>query len=160
MSEQFEHKAHPSKVQEGLSHVDNESLPGQPTEQDLMALIRKMQQQLIFLEKKIDILISQSQGGSFRQKQYSKPFHTFDRAHRRPDRGYNNTSSERSFERGGHFEKRRTEENREFGHKRAYDNPRESDSGGRPHFEKRHGGENRGFHQRKKPFYYGRKDRG
>lgn len=161
MNEQSQHKALPLKVQEGLSLVDNDSLPPAPAEQDVVALIKKMQQQLVFLEKKIDILINQSLGRPFRQKPFSKSFRSFGHAHRRSDREHDNTSGEKSFDRGRHFEKRHGEENRGFGHKKkAYDNPRESDSGQEHHFEKRHGGGKRGFDQKKKPFYYGRKDRG
>ena len=43
----------------------NDSLSSALAEQDVVVLIKKMQQQLIFLEKKIDILISQSQAKIF-----------------------------------------------------------------------------------------------
>lgn len=49
---------------------------------DVADLIIKMQQQLSFLEKKIDTLISQSGEKSFERKDYSKPFQRFDRSHR------------------------------------------------------------------------------
>jgi len=138
----------------------NDSLPPAPAEQDVVALIKKMQQQLVFLEKKIDILISQSSGRPLGEKRFSKPFRSFGRYHR-SDRGYDNTSGEKSFERGSHFEKRHGEENRGFDHKeKPSDNPRESGFGQEHHFKKRHGGGKRGFDQKKKPFYYGRKDRG
>lgn len=113
MSEQFKH---------------NGSLPPASTEQDVIALVKKMQQQLVFLEKKIDILISQSQDRPFRQKPFSRPFRPFG-YHRRPEREHENTSEEKRFDR-----------------------PR--------HFEKRHGQDKRGFDQKKKPFYFKRKDRG
>lgn len=115
---------------------DNSSTP-QQSEPDVLVLIKKMQQQLVFLEKKIDILINQSQA----RPSYERPF-----------------SRERSFDRGRRFEKRPGEESQGFGYKKkSYDNPRESDSGREHHFEKRHSGENRGFGQKKKPFYLGRK---
>jgi hypothetical protein len=60
-----------------------------PSETDLVSLLKKMQLQLNFLEKKIDILISQSQAKPFRERTasdrpfqkrpYSKPSRSFDR---------------------------------------------------------------------------------
>jgi hypothetical protein len=60
-----------------------------PSETDLVALLKKLQQQLNFLEKKIDVLISQSQPKPFRDKAsssrpfqkrtFSKPSRSFDR---------------------------------------------------------------------------------
>jgi len=139
----------------------NEALPPVPAEQDVVVLIKKMQQQLVFLEKKIDILINQSKARPFSEKHFSKPFRSFGHPHRRSDRAQDNTSGEKSFDRGRHFEKRNGEENQGFGYqKKAYDNSRESNSGQEHHFEKRHDGEKRGFAQEKKPFYYRRKDRG
>ena len=40
---------------------------------DVVSLIKKMQQQLNFLEKKIDLLIGQSPERPFREKRFSKP---------------------------------------------------------------------------------------
>lgn len=86
---------------------------------DVVFLIKKIQEQLVFLEKKIDLLIKQSQGAPPREKFFPKPYRSFDRPHRQ-DKG-------------------------EFGHKKkSYDNSR--------------GAEHHGFVQKKKPFYYGRKD--
>ena len=88
----------------------NDSLPSASAEQDVVVLIKKMQQQLTFLEKKIDILISQSQAKSFGEKHFSKPFRSFDRPHRRPGREHGYASAEKSFDRG--------EESRGFGQKK------------------------------------------
>jgi len=139
----------------------NDFLPPAPAEQDAVVLIKKMQQQLISLEKKIDILVNRSLGKPFSEKHFSKPFRSFSQHHRSSDREHGNTFGEKSFDRGRHFEKRHGEENRGFGHKnKAYNNSRESDSGQGHHFEKGHGAEKRGFEQKNKPFYYRRKDRG
>ncbi len=122
----------------------NDPLPQASPEQDLVALIKKMQQQLIFLEKKIDILISQFQERPFEKRHFSKPF--------RP--------AEKSFDHGRRFEKRPGEENRGFGYKKkSYNNPRGSDFGQEQRFEKRHGDENRGFGQKKRPFFHKRRDK-
>jgi len=146
MSEQFRHK---------------EALPLAPAEQDILVLIRKMQQQLVFLEKKMDILIGQSSGRPYSEKHFSKPFRSFGRSDRYSGRGQVNASGEKSFERGRHFEKRHSEENRGFDHKKkAYDNSRESGIKPERHFEKRPEGEKRGFDPKKKPFSYRRKDPG
>lgn len=139
-------------MSEQLKH--NDSLPHVPVEQDLMVLIKKMQQQLASLEKKIDILMSQSQDKPFRQRQFSKPFRTFG-PHRRPEREYGDVSEEKRFGRPRHFEKRYSPENRGFGHKReSYGNPRESNFTPGRSFEKRRSGEKREFDQKKKPFYH------
>ncbi len=138
----------------------NEVLPPAPAEQDMLVLIRKMQQQLVILEKKIDILINQSLGRPFSEKRFSKPFRPFGRPDRHSNRAQVNASGEKSFDRGRHFEKRHSEENRGFDHrKKAYDNSRESDFNQERHFEKRPDGEKREFDQKNKPFSYRRKDR-
>ena len=59
-------------------------------EMDMMALLQKMQQQLVFLEKKLDTLLQQSQQkpsfGGNRERSFSKPFRPFTRpGGHRPD---------------------------------------------------------------------------
>ena len=132
----------------------NDSLPPASAEQDVVVLIKKMQQQLVFLEKKIDILISQSQERPFSKEQhFSRPFRSFGRPHR--------PSGEKSFDRERPFEKRHGEEDRGFGYKKkSYGHTRGSDFSQERHFEKRHDGEKRGFDPKKKPFFHKRKDRG
>ncbi len=118
MSEQFKHEAHPSKVRDGLSRSDNDSLPPLPDEQDVVALIKKMQQQLVFLEKKIDILISQSQARPSGEKYFPKSFRPFGHPHRSYDKGRDNASRESDSGQGRHFEKRFGGENRGFNQKK------------------------------------------
>jgi hypothetical protein len=145
-------------MNEQIQH--NDSLPPAPAEQDTVALLKKMQQQLAFLEKKIDILINQSSGRPFREKKFSRPFRSFGKQNRY-DRERDTATGEKSFDRGGHFEKRHGEENREFGQQRkTYDNPPESGPGQGHQFKKRRGGKGRGFDQKNNPFSYRRKDRG
>ena len=55
-------------------------------EQDIAALINKMQEQLVSLEKKIDTLISRPSERPSGEKHFSKPFQRFDRP-RHHDRG-------------------------------------------------------------------------
>ncbi len=74
---------------------ENEDLSVSPqTDSDVVSLIKKMQQQLNFLEKKIDILIGQSPERPFgdREKRFSKPF--------RPSFGGGASHGKRDFNRG------------------------------------------------------------
>ncbi|MBU1124777.1 MAG: hypothetical protein KKC84_02015 [Candidatus Omnitrophica bacterium] len=138
----------------------HEELPSAPTEQSVFALIKKMQQQLVFLEKKIDILIEQSQGKPFREKQFSRPFRSYGRPYRNSHRAQGDPSGERRFDRGRHFEKPHSEESRGFEHKKkTFDSPGERDFAPPRHFEKRTDGDKRGFVPRKKPFSFRNKDR-
>ncbi|MDD2702723.1 MAG: hypothetical protein PHC33_01780 [Candidatus Omnitrophica bacterium] len=138
-------------------------LPPAPDEQDLAVLVKKMQQQLALLEKKIDILINQSETKPRGGRNFSKSFRTFSHPHRRFERGHDeNPPGEKRFFPGRHFEKRRGEEGHESGrHKKAYgDFPeRDSQSPGHP-FKKHYGGKKKDFVYREKPFYLRRKDRG
>ena len=97
----------------------NDFSPPASAEQDMVVLIKKMHQQLLFLEKKIDILINQSQARPFGEKHFSKPFRSFDRPHRRPGREYGHGSAEKGLDRERHFEKRHGEESRGFAQKKG-----------------------------------------
>ena len=93
----------------------NENPPVSPqAEPDVVALIKKIQQQLVFLEKKIDILINQSQGASSKERFFSKPYRSFD--HYKKKTYDNPRGSDFGHER--HFEKRHGDENRGFGQKK------------------------------------------
>jgi len=132
-----------------------------PVEQDVIALIKRMQQQLAFLEKKIDILINQTQARPFSERHFPKPFRSSGRPHRHSAGERDTVYGERSGDRRQHFEKRRGETTQSFGYRRkAYDTPRESEGEPEHHFEKRRGGEQREFNGKKKPFYNKRKGRG
>ena len=103
MNEQFSHN--PSVV------------PG-PTNADVVALIKKMQQQLEFLEKKIDTLINQSQEKPFQEKRFSKPFRSFGHSPRYGKGEHDRSPRERDFDQGRHSEKRPGDQNRSFGQKK------------------------------------------
>ena len=128
MSEQFE--------QDGSIVVPH-------VETDVLVLIKKVQQQLVFLEKKIDTLISQSQERPSREKSFSKPYRSFGHTQRydRPERDAR--PRDRGFSQGSSFNKHRSDEGR---------------SSERP-FHKHQSDEKRGFSPRSKPFFRGRKDR-
>ena len=93
------------------------AVPG-PANADVVALIRKMQQQLEFLERKIDILINQSQEKPFQEKRFSKPFRSFGHSPRHGKGEYDRSSRGKDFDQGRHFEKRPGGPNRDFGQKK------------------------------------------
>jgi len=66
-------------------------------EQDVTALINKIQEQLVSLEKKIDTLISQSSKKPAEGKHFSKPFQRFDRPYHYGKGERDNNFRERSF---------------------------------------------------------------
>jgi len=74
-------------------------------EQDVVTMIKKIQQQLIFLEKKIDTLINQSSGKRFEAKRFSKPLQPFDRSSYYGRGKQGNPSRERSFAPSRPFDK-------------------------------------------------------
>jgi len=107
---------------------ENEELSAPPqADSDVVSLIKKMQQQLNFLEKKIDILIGQSPERPFqdREKRFSKPF--------RPSFG--NRGGGRDFNRGPRREGFSHDRPREGGF--SHGRPRE---GGFSHSRPREGG--------------------
>jgi hypothetical protein len=96
------------------SYVDSDEIEEMPDESvaDIMDILERMQRQLTFLEKKIDMLLNRTEGErpvdgarpfpkSFR-KPYDKPFQRFDRPPRRgrndgedTDRGYRDKEAAR-----------------------------------------------------------------
>ncbi len=130
-------------------HQHNDFLPPAPAEQEVVVLIKKIQQQLVFLEKKIDTLIDQSKSGSF-----SRP-------HQRFDRKYDNSSRGKDFYPSRHFGKPHGGESRGFGHeKKVYEHTQEGEPGKERQFNKRYDGKKKRFEQKNKPFFFKRRDRG
>ena len=127
---------------------------------DVIALIKRMQQQLAFLEKKIDLLISQSQPRTSGERHFSKPFGSAGPSRRRTAREHDGNYGERRADRGRHFGKRPGENNRDFGRdKQTYDKPREGDRDQERHFEDRHGRDKGKFKHKGGSFYDRRKGR-
>jgi hypothetical protein len=136
---------------------------------DVVALIKKLQQQVNALDKKIEILLSRPQERSFGDKRFSGSSRPFNRPsfHGRDDRhssgrgeyrhgGRESFGSRDSFRpreaREGNFRERDSREGHSFEKK-----PYHSD---RPHGSDRpHSGEPRAFAPRKKPFFLKRKER-
>lgn len=138
-------------------------LPAASDEQNLAALIKQLQKQVTFLEKKIDQMISQSSGRPFSGgKSYSKPYRSFDRPRSYSDGVAGRSGGEKNFERGSHFKKCEGEESRGFGgyKKKSYGDHRESAFGQERHFARRSDGPREGFeHKKKSSFPYKRKSR-
>ncbi|OGW79255.1 MAG: hypothetical protein A3G33_00195 [Omnitrophica bacterium RIFCSPLOWO2_12_FULL_44_17] len=109
---------------------DDTSSVSPQAEPNVMTAIKKIQEQLGFLEKKIDILIKQSSERPFKENHFSKPF--------RPG-GF---GPPRYHARGGRD-----------------DRPRENSFSQERRFDKRHSGGNRGFGQQEKQFFPRRKGR-
>ena len=104
-------------------------MPPPPDRNDVLILVKQIQQQLNFLEKKIDMLVAaQSQARPSSEQRFSKPFRPFDR-NRSFDRGESYPRGEKTFDRG-------------FSHKRKpYSDTREGGPSQGQHFEKRQGSE-------------------
>jgi len=127
---------------------------------DVIALIKRMQQQLAFLEKKIDLLISQSQSRPSGERHFSKPFGSAGSSRHHAAREHDGNYGESRADRGRHFGKRPGEDNRDFRrHSRDSDSPRESDRGPGHHFEDRHGRDKGKFKNKGSSFYDRRKGR-
>lgn len=153
-------------MSEHLEENEELSVPPQ-ADSDVLSLIKKMQQQLNFLEKKIDILIGQSPERPFRdrEKRFSKPF--------RPSFG-GGAHGKRDFNRGPRREGFSHDRPREggfshdrprasgFSHDRpreggfSHDRPRERSVGPERAFDRKPG-TSRGFGHGDKPFFRHRK---
>jgi hypothetical protein len=100
------------------SSLNPSAVPDQP-DTDLISLFKGMQQQLLLLEKKLDLLISRSQektfeerpsqGRPFRKRPFSKPFRSFDNSQRHGKGEREHNPRERSSA-PGHFYERRPQE--------------------------------------------------
>ncbi len=76
---------------------DDTSPDSQQVEPEVIALIKKMQQHLVFLEKKIDTLIERSSEKPFERKYFSKSSRPFERSHRYGKGKQKNSFRERNF---------------------------------------------------------------
>jgi hypothetical protein len=87
----------------------------QEGEPDVVAMIRKMQQQLVYLEKKIDTLISQSAAKPSRERGFSKPFRSYGPSSRHADGNRDSGPRDGNFPPKRHFDRPRGGEGRSFG---------------------------------------------
>ncbi len=105
---------------------------------DVVSLLKKIQQQMLFLERKIDLMIRQSQERQPGDRESS-----------------NRPSQKRTFSKQYRpFDHSRDRSRGEHGH-----NPRESDSAPRHFYENRPRGKSRGPNPNKKSFSFKRKDK-
>jgi len=87
---------------------------------EVVSLLKRMQQQLLFLEKKIDMLISQSQQRPsperpFRKPPFSKPSRPFGHFHHHGEGEPNRNFGEKDSAQGRHSEHRQRDAKRSFG---------------------------------------------
>ena len=115
-------------------------------EKDAVTLIKKVVQQLAYLETKIDLLLAQSKNRpSFQDKNFSKPYRPYGGS-----QGYQGNRDNRNRDRG--FEKRSYYDKNKGREERGFQEPRSFDQGQRR--------ENSHFDPKKKPFYSKHKGRG
>jgi hypothetical protein len=130
-----------------------DSLPAPSHEQAILAMLKKIEQRLDFLENKIDTLINQPSSRPPQErhfsKPFSKPFRSFGPPHHRPDRERGSFSGGKSFGGGDRFEHK----------KKEFDAPREGGFSREPRFEKRPRHEGGGFGGSKKHFPFKRRQR-
>ena len=100
----------------------NPSTQSDTSDTDVVDLLHKLQQQLLFLERKIDLLISQSQGRPsgdkastdrpFRKRPFSKPFHSFDHPQHHGKGEHGRSPNDRDSAPGHFYERRPREKGR------------------------------------------------
>ena len=100
----------------------NPSTQSDTSDTDVVDLLHKLQQQLLFLERKIDLLISQSQekpsgekaspDGPFRKRSFSKPFRSFEHPQRHGKGEHGHSPRERDSAQGHFYERRPREKSR------------------------------------------------
>ena len=118
--------------------VNGPSSPA-PTTQDVVALIKKMQEQLAGLEKKLDALLARPPERSFGEKRFPTPYRRFASPGHHPHREHDRTSGpsgvapggKKYFGKGHHFQAQHGAKKPGF------------DRAGKP-----------GFDHKKKPFYH------
>lgn len=104
------------------SDINPAAVPDESDATDVVSLLKKMQQQLLFLERKIDLLINQSQGRPsqentfpdrpFRKRPFTKPFRSFDHPQRQGKREYGDSHKERDSAPGHFYDRRQREKSR------------------------------------------------
>ncbi len=83
-------------------------------EPDVAAMLKRIQQQLVFLEKKIDTLISRSSERPSKGQHFSKPFRSYGYSQHHGKRKHYNSSREGGFDQGRHFDREQGGGNRRF----------------------------------------------
>jgi len=106
----------------------NPSTVADEPDTDVVSLLKRMQQQLLSLERKMDLLISQSKerpsGGKpspdrpFRKRPFSKPFRSFDHSQRHGKGEQGQSTRDRDSTQGHFYEHRPGEKSRSTGPKK------------------------------------------
>ncbi|OGW90322.1 MAG: hypothetical protein A3A73_03380 [Omnitrophica bacterium RIFCSPLOWO2_01_FULL_50_24] len=87
-------------------HIKNDPPETPQTDSEVLAVVKKIQQQLVFLEKKLDTLLAKSSEASFhRPRHFQKSFRPFDRPSRPGEGNRGSHPGERSFSQGRPFGK-------------------------------------------------------
>ena len=91
----------------------------QPNEPDLVALIKKLQEHLFILERKIDSLIHkpQEERRFSQERRFSKPFRSH-KSHQYGKGEYSHHAREDKFSPRPNFKREHTEDNKGFGEKK------------------------------------------
>jgi hypothetical protein len=109
----------------------NASAEADESETDVVSVLKQMQQQLILLERKIDLLVSQSQkrpsgdkfssDRPFPKRSFSKPFRSSEHSPRRHGKGeYGHSPRERDSAQGHFYEHRPRKNGRGPGPKKQF----------------------------------------
>lgn len=101
-------------------HIKQDSSSNSPHgELELVVLVKKIQQQLVFLERKLDTLIAQSSQKPFQNRTFPKPFRSFKHSGDRP-RESGNYSEKKEFGRPSHFEQPPSDQGHGFSKRKAF----------------------------------------
>jgi hypothetical protein len=105
------------------SSINPAAVPDE-TDTDVFSLLKRMQQQMLSLERKIDLLISHSRekpsgetptDRPFRKRSFSKPFRSFDHPRRHGKEGHAHSTRERDSAQSPFYEHRPHQKNRGSG---------------------------------------------
>ena len=87
-------------------------------EPEVVVLIKKLQQHLVFLEKKIDILVGGLSHKPFKENRFSKPMRSGEHFRHRSRTEGGNHSSQRNLGRSGPFDQSRSGGGQGFSHRK------------------------------------------
>lgn len=137
----------------------NDELKNQPStsadsqEAQIIGLIKRMQQQLTFLEQKVDMILNKLNEKPSTQRTFSKPFRSFERPARsdyRDHREHNRDTRERGSYSGQYADREHKDDAKYRGSRKDYRDSRIHTGQGAP-FKKK-------FGHKGKPFFNKRKD--
>ena len=89
-------------------HSQNSDIFKEQNETEVVAILKKMQQQLVYLEKKIDTLLAQRPA---QDRQHSRPYNNNPRPHSSSHAGHGTRPIEGRPVRSSHFNKQHHDDN-------------------------------------------------